>query len=183
MSGGGSLKGVMHFGLLLLTGCGGGGGSSENKELKVGVATGWDENAVVANLTKQLLEEELGYGAVELQEPELGLVFQCVGDGELDTFQDAWLPNHQAQLEEAEGDGVLLDPWYEGETEFGIAVPAYMDATSIPDLNGTNVDQILGIEPGAVIMEQILNETIPIYGGLRQELVELSTPSMLSQVE
>ena len=115
MSGGGSLKGVMLFGLVLLTctpltSCGGGGGSSENKELKVGVATGWDENAVVANLTKQLLEEELGYGAVELQEPELGLVFQCVGDGELDTFQDVWLPNHQAQLEEAEGDVVLLDP-------------------------------------------------------------------------
>ncbi len=42
-----------------------------------------------------------------------------------------------------------------------------MDATSIPDLNGTNVDQILGIEPGAVIMEQIPYETIPIYGGLR----------------
>ena len=94
MSRGGSLKGVMHFGLLLLTGCGGGGGSSENKELKVGVATGWDENAVVANLTKQLLEKKLGYEAVELQELELGLVFQGVGDGELDTFRDVWLPNH-----------------------------------------------------------------------------------------
>ena len=58
-----------------------------------------------------------------------------------------------------------------------------MDATSIPDLNGTNVDQILGIEPGAVIMEQIPYETIPIYGGLRQELVELSTPGILSEVD
>jgi glycine betaine/proline transport system substrate-binding protein len=133
-------------------------------------------------LTKQLLEEELGYGAVELQELELGLAFQGVGDGELDTFQDVWLPNHQAQLEDVEDDVVLLDPWYEGETEFGIAVPTYMDTTSIPDLNGTNVNQILGIEPGAVIMEQIPNETIPTYG-LRQELVESSTPGMLSEVD
>ena len=58
----------------------------------------------------------------------------------------------------------------------------YMNITSIPELNGTNVDQILGIEPGVVIMEQIPNETIPTYG-LRQELVESSKPGMLSEID
>lgn len=57
-----------------------------------------------------------------------------------------------------------------------------MDITSIPELNGTSVEQILGIEPGAVIMEQIPNETIPTYG-LKQVLVESSTPGMLSEVD
>ena len=80
----------------LVAGCGGGGGggSAESKDLNLGVATGWDEAAVIANLTKIVMEEDLGYGEVRLQELELGLVFQGVGDGELDTFQDVWLPNH-----------------------------------------------------------------------------------------
>ncbi|MEJ7871637.1 MAG: hypothetical protein WKF67_05210, partial [Rubrobacteraceae bacterium] len=48
----------------LAAGCGGGGGGSaespESKELKLGVATGWDEAAVIANLTKIVMEEDLG---------------------------------------------------------------------------------------------------------------------------
>jgi hypothetical protein len=46
----------------LVVGCGGGGsssgggGSSEGGELNLGVATGWDEAAVVANLSKLALE-------------------------------------------------------------------------------------------------------------------------------
>src|SRR5919112_5926540 len=165
---------------ILAAGCGG-GGSSENRELVLGVATGWDENAVVANLTKILLEEELGYGEVRLQELELGPVFQGVGSGDLDAFQDMWLPNHQAQLSQVENDVVQLSPWYQGTTEFGIGVPTYMTSVnSIPDLNDTDLTQILGIEPGAVISERIPDSVIPTYG-LNQEYVESSTAGMLSE--
>ncbi len=170
---------------LIAAGCGGGGGgggSAENKELNLGVATGWDENYVVANLTKQLLEEELGYEEVRLQELELGLVFEGVASGDLDAFQDMWLPNHQAQLDAVENDVVQLDPWYQGETQFGIGVPAYMDITTIPELNDTDVTQILGIEPGAVISEVIPDSVIPTYD-LEQEYVSSSTPGMLAEVE
>ncbi len=168
---------------ILVAGCGGGGGgSSENRELVLGVATGWDENAVVANLTKILLEEELGYGEVRLQELELGPVFQGVGSGDLDAFQDMWLPNHQAQLSQVENDVVQLSPWYQGTTEFGIGVPTYMtNVNSIPDLNNTDLTQILGIEPGAVISERIPDSVIPTYG-LNQEYVESSTAGMLAEV-
>jgi glycine betaine/proline transport system substrate-binding protein len=165
---------------ILVAGCG--GSAPEDRELQIGVATGWDENAVVANLTKQLLEEELGYGEVQLQELELGLVFEGVGSGDLDAFQDMWLPNHQAQLDGVENDVVQLDPWYDGVTEFGIGVPTYMDITSIPELNQTGLTQILGIEPGAVISERIPESVIPTYG-LNQEYVESSTPSMLAEVD
>jgi glycine betaine/proline transport system substrate-binding protein len=151
---------------ILVAGCG--GSAPEDRELQIGVATGWDENAVVANLTKQLLEEELGYGEVQLQELELGLVFEGVGRGDLDAFQDMWLPNHQAQLDGVENDVVQLDPWYDGVTEFGIGVPTYMDITSIPELNQTGLTQILGIEPGAVISERIPESVIPTYN-LKQE--------------
>ncbi len=162
-------------------GCG--GSSLENRELNLGVATGWDENQVVANLTKILLEEELGYGEVRLQELELGPVFQGVRSGDLDAFQDMWLPNHQAQLSQVENGVVQLSPWYQGQTEFGIGVPTYMtNVNTIPDLNNTDLTQILGIEPGAVISERIPGSVIPTYG-LNQEYVQSSTAGMLSEVE
>jgi glycine betaine/proline transport system substrate-binding protein len=165
----------------MVAGCG--GSSPENRELNLGVATGWDENQVVANLTKTLLEEELGYGEVRLTELELGPVFEGVGSGDLDAFQDMWLPNHQSQLDAVENDVVQLSPWYQGQTEFGIGVPTYMtNVNTIPDLNNTDLTQILGIEPGAVISERIPDSVIPTYD-LNQEYVESSTAGMLSEVE
>jgi len=168
----------------VVVGCGGSSssGSSGNSELKLGVATGWDEAAVVANLTKLTMEEDLGY-TVQLQNLELGPVIQGVGSGDLDAYQDIWLPNHQAQIDKVASDIVQLDPWYDGKTEFGIAVPSYMqDVNSISDLNNTNLTQILGIESGAVISERIPQSVIPTYN-LKQEYVPSSTPSMLSQVD
>jgi len=170
---------------VLAAGCGGGGGggSSENQRLNLGVATGWDENAVIANITRQVMEEDLGYQEVKLTELELGPVFEGVGSGDLDAFQDMWLPNHQAQLDGVKNDVEQLDPWYQGTTEFGIGVPTYMtDINSIPDLNDTDLTQILGIEPGAVISEKIPDSVIPTYS-LKQEYVSSSTPSMLAQVD
>jgi glycine betaine/proline transport system substrate-binding protein len=167
---------------VVVAGCGGGGGSPENKQLNLGVATGWDEAAVVSNLSKLVMENDLGYKEVKLQELELGPVIQGVGSGDLDAYQDIWLPNHQQQIDEVKDDIVQLDPWYQGQTQFGIAVPTYMDAKAIPDLNDTSVDQILGIEPGAVISKTIPDDVIPTYG-LKQEYVQSSTPAMLSEVD
>ena len=168
----------------VVSGCGGGGGggSADSRELTLSIATGWDESAVIANLSSIILEEDLGYGEVRLQELELGPVIQGVASGDLDAYQDVWLPNHQAQIDEVENDVVLLDPWYEGTTEFGIAVPNYMSINTIPELNDTGLTQILGIEPGAIISERIPDSVIPTYG-LNQEYVESSTPSMLSEVD
>jgi glycine betaine/proline transport system substrate-binding protein len=167
---------------VVVAGCGGGGGSPENKQINLGVATGWDEAAVVSNLSKLVMEQDLGYQEVKLQELELGPVIQGVGSGDLDAYQDIWLPNHEQQISEVKDDVVQLDPWYQGQTEFGIAVPTYMDAKAIPDLNDTSVDEILGIEPGAVISKTIPDDVIPKYG-LKQEYVQSSTPAMLSEVD
>jgi glycine betaine/proline transport system substrate-binding protein len=56
------------------------------------------------------------------------------------------------------------------------------DVNSISDLNNTDLTQILGIEPGAVISEKIPDSVIPTYS-LKQEYVSSSTPSMLAQVD
>src|SRR5215212_3520294 len=122
----------------LVAGCGesGGSGSSENKTLTLGVAGGWTENEAIANLTKVVLEEDLGYQMVETKVLDLGLVFEGVAGGDLNAFQDVWLPNHEQQMAQVEGDVEHLDPWYEGQTTFGLAVPAYMTGVnSIADLN------------------------------------------------
>ena len=84
----------------LTAGC---AGSEQPTELKL-ANIGWDENVAVSNLTKVLLEDELGYESVDVQRSELDSAYQEVADGDLDAFQDVWLPNQQALV-----DGVSED--------------------------------------------------------------------------
>jgi len=164
---------------LIIAGCGGGGTGS--KELVVG-DIGWDENIAVANLTKVLLEEEIGYENVELRTLDVASLYRGVGDGELDAFQDVWLPAHADYVAGIEENAELLDSWFEGTTRFGLGAPSYMNITSIDQINGTGAEHIFGIEPGAVSMSKIPEEVAPTYG-LEQKLVEASTPGMLDEVE
>jgi len=181
--GGGTLAGVS---LLGLAGCGGGGGSSSSgnssKTLTLG-NIGWAENLAVSNLTKVLFEEDLGYEEVELKLLDVGPLFQGVAGGDLHAFQDVWMPNHEDLLAKVEDDVEHLDPWFQGQTAFGLAVPHYMEnIRSIADLNGAGTDTILGIEPGAPFMEVVEKDVIPAYN-LNLELKASSTAGMLAEVE
>src|SRR5918997_3711536 len=172
---------------LVVVGCGGGGGGSgsagnESKTLTLG-NIGWTENIAVSNLTKVVLEEDLGYQEVELKTLDVGVLFQGVAGGDLHAFQDVWLPNHTEQMAEVEGDVEHLDPWYEGETTFGLAVPSYMTGVnSLADLNQSGAERIIGIEPGAIITTQIEEQVIPDYN-LKLEHEPSSTAAMLAEVE
>ena len=84
---------------------------------------GWDENVAVSYLTKVLLEDELAYGLVEISTQDLDSAYRDVASGELDAFQDLWLPNQEALLGEVAEDVERLDPWFLGETKQGMAVP------------------------------------------------------------
>ena len=180
---GGTLAGV---GLLGLAGCGGGGGSgsSDNSDKTLTLGNiGWAENIAVSNLTKVLFEEDLGYGEVDLKLLDVGPMFQGVAGGDLHAFQDVWMPNHKDLLAEVEDDVQHLDPWFQGQTAFGLAVPNYMgDIRSIADLNQAGTDTILGIEPGAPFMDVVENDVIPAYN-LNLELKASSTAGMLSEAE
>ncbi len=105
-----------------------------------------------------------------------------MASGELDAFQDVWLPNQEALLERVAEDVEHLDPWFLGETKQGMAVPAYMDVRSIDQLNGTDAEFIFGIEPSSVMMQEVGEEVMPAYG-LKQKLVEAPTAGMLYEVE
>src|SRR5918993_3990683 len=164
-------------------GCGGLGAVSGGKELTLGYIE-WDENVAISSLTKVLLEEELDY-TVELQRTNVAVVKQVYGgvaEGDLDAFQDVWMPNQRAYLSEVEGNVEHLDPWFEGKTAQGIAVPNYMDVRSLSELDWAGTDMIIGIEPGSAVQPQIEDKVIPGYD-LDMKLVESSTPAMLSELE
>ena len=162
----------------LTAGC---GGSEQPKELTL-ANIGWDENVAVSTLTKVLLEDELGYERAERRTVELDSTYQEVADGELDAFQDVWLPNQTALLEGVGEDVEQLDPWFLGTTEQGLAVPSYMEVTNIDQRNETNANLIVGIEPSSVVMQMVADEVIPQYG-LKQKLVQAPTEGMLAEVE
>lgn len=164
----------------LLIGCGG-GSSGSGKTLDI-ADIGWTENTAIAHLTKVLLEEELGYEEVTINTTDLNSVYDGVAQGDLDAFQDVWLPNQQDLLSSVEDDVEHLTFSYQGQTEQGIAVPSYMDATTLEQLNESKVDMILGIEPGSVVMDRIYEEVMPTYG-LTQKLVQSSTDGMLFQAD
>jgi glycine betaine/proline transport system substrate-binding protein len=167
----------------LAAGCGWPGAIAGSNELKLGYIA-WDENVAVSSLTKVLLEEELGY-TVELQRTNVAVVKQVFGgvaEGDLDAFQDVWIPNHKDYLSEVEGNVEHLDPWFEGQTAQGIAVPYYMDVRSLSELDRAGTDMIISIEPGSAVQPQIHDKVIPGYD-LDMKLVESSTPAMLSELE
>ena len=162
----------------LLARCGGG----ESGKMLTLADIGWTENTAISGLTKVLLEEELGYEKVTIMTSDLDSVFEGVAGGDLDAFQDVWLPNQQDLLGSVQDDVEQLGPWYQGQTRQGIGVPSYMETTSLDQLNESEADQILGIEPSSVVMEIVFDNVIPTYG-LEQKLVEASTEGMLAEIE
>ena len=170
---------LLVVGALLTAGCGGGGDGGKTLDI---ADIGWTENTAISSLTKVLLEDELSYEEVTTHKSELDSVFEGVAEGDLDAFQDVWLPNQQDLLGSVEDDVELLGPWYQGQTEQGIAVPSYMDATSLDQLTESEAELLLGIEPSSVVMEIVSEEVIPAYD-LDQKLVEASTDGMLAEIE
>jgi glycine betaine/proline transport system substrate-binding protein len=156
---------------ILTSGCGGGGGGASGSKTLDIADIGWTENTAIAQLTKVLLEEQLGYEQVTVHTSDLDSVYDDVAEGDLDAFQDVWLPNQRDLLASVEDDVEQLGFSYEGETEQGIAVPYYMDVTSLDQLDQSEAELILGIEPGSVVMGMIYDEVMPAYG-LPQKLVE-----------
>ena len=164
----------------LVSGCGQ-SVSPENTRLVIGYI-GWDENVAVSNLTKLLLEEELGYEEVELKLTDVNAVFEEVADGEMDAFQDVWLPNHADRLEAVEGEVEVLRSWFRGQTKFSLAAPSYMGIDSIDQIDETEAKRIIGIEPESEMMEKIPEEVVDAYG-LEQDLVQAPTEGMLAEVD
>lgn len=170
----------------LVVGCGGSGGtgSGGSKNLTIGYIE-WDEDVAVSNLAKVLLEDNFKYN-VNLQLADVGPLFQGVASGNLDAFMDVWLPNtHKTYWDKYKNQVVDLGQWYQGSASLGLAVPNYVKAQNIEDLNKYQSEfdgKIVGIESGSGIMSVTKNDAIPAYN-LNYSLVSSSTPAMLAQVK
>ncbi len=143
----------------------------------------WAEGVAMTNLAKVVLEDKMNY-EVHTTMADVAPVYTSVAKGDYDAFLDAWLPTlHKNYMEKYGNKLTDLGPIFVG-TRNGLVVPAYVDATSINDLNKISSDldgKIIGIDSGAGIMtatEKAINEY-----NLKLKLLPSSEGAMLASLK
>ncbi|GCE00425.1 ABC transporter permease/substrate binding protein [Embleya hyalina] len=166
----------------LLGGFGLGASDGGRKKITVGWIP-WEEDVVVTNMYKQLLEKR-GYD-VTMKQLDVGPLFQGLARGDIDLFLDAWLPTlHKKYLDEYGSKLEEIGRWY-NNVDVQLAIPKNLPYESVEDLKGHEKEfggRIVGIEPGANIMDLTEKKLIPEYG-LDFDLVKSSTPAMIAELD
>lgn len=151
---------VATLGLLTvgLTGCGGSSSSGDqdvSRQMDM-VTVNWIEGMALTYAQEALLEDSLGM-EVDVREAPKGPAFKSVASGDRDYFNEAWLPTtHEDIWNQIKGETQKLGYSYKG-TSAGLAVPAYMDITSVtelPNFREALNGQINGIGAGATVNNQ-----------------------------
>lgn len=143
----------------------------------------WAEGVAMTNLAKVVLEDKMGY-KVQTTMADVAPVYTSIANGDYDAFLDAWLPTlHKHYMDKFGSKLVDLGPNFVG-TRNGLVVPAYVDATSITDLNKISKEldgKIIGIDSGAGIMTAT-EKAIKDYK-LNLKLVPSSEGAMLASLK
>ncbi len=125
----------------------------------------WDSEIASTHLAAAVIEERLGV-PVELVTVPLPALWEAVASGDIDATLAAWLPSLQQEQKAAYGDELeILGPHLVG-TRIGLAVPEYVPVDRIGELaeHSEAFDgKIIGIDPGAGIMEQT-RAVMALYG-------------------
>ena len=98
------------------------------------------------------LEQE-GFN-VDLIQLDPAIMFSSVATGETDASVSVWAPNTHASYLERYGDQFENLGVHTTGAVAGMVVPEYMDVDSIADLSDEANQEIIGIEPGAGVVEQ-----------------------------
>jgi len=157
------------------------GAGSKTKEITLAYVA-WDSEIASTNVVKEVLEGKLGY-KVNMMQVDAGPMYLGIADGSADAMVAAWLPSthgenyYEPNKDKFEDLGANLDG-----TKTGLAVPAYMEISSIEDLNNADTakplkNTITGIEPGAGIMTAA-GKAIEEYGLKDWKLLESSSAAM-----
>ncbi|TIH17382.1 glycine betaine ABC transporter substrate-binding protein [Marinifilum sp. JC120] len=152
--------------------------AGDKKKVKLAYVE-WDCATATTNVLKAVIEERLGYEC-EVIPVAAAVMWQGVASGDVDGMAAAWLPaTHAEYLKRLQKDVVNLGPNVTG-ARLGWAVPSYVTAESIADLNkyaDKFDDKIIGIDPGAGIM-MLSEEAIKKYNLDKFEIMEGSGATM-----
>ena len=132
---------------------------AKDNTLDIG-AIAWEESLAIADLIQHVVRTELGFN-VKVTNPNAGVAYTAVANGDLDLFLESWQPMTQANYLERFNviDFADFGPMYE-DAKLTWAVPAYVPEdmlSSVEDLAKPEVKKkldgkITGIDPGAGIM-------------------------------
>ena len=160
------------------------GEGGDEKEISIGIPSGWDEGIAVSNLWISILEEK-GY-EVESQTADVGVIYTGLAGGDFDLTMDVWLPYTHAAYEEKYGEQVTdLGVWYDN-AKLTIAVNEDSPAKSLEDLAKMSDEygnKLVGIEAGAGLTQITQDEVIPTYGLEGMDYSISSTPAMLAELK
>lgn len=164
--------------------------AKDDNTLNIG-AIAWEESLAIADLLQHVVRTELEFN-VEVTNPNAGVAYEAVANGDLDLFLESWQPMTQANYLEKYKviDFADFGPMYE-EAKLTWAVPAYVPEdmlSSVEDLAKPEVKEkldgeITGIDPGAGIMN-ISDDMMDEYDALSgYELLEGSGAAMQASLK
>lgn len=142
------------------------------------VYTDWSEAVALSQLSKLMLEEEMGF-EVQLKLVGLDSAYAELARGDADVFADAWLPETQSEYWAKYADSLEKLSILYPHARTGLVVPAYSRFHSIEDLK-TSETAIVGIEADAGIMFQT-RKAITDYQLSTVSLKNLSEKEMTAQ--
>ncbi len=163
--------------------------AASNENLTFGVVP-WSESLAVGSLITYILEEEIGQ-PVEVINPDIGVAYQAMINGDLDLFVESWLyVTHEAYWEESAAKLRDFGPIYE-DALLCWAVPAYVPedvVSSVTDLGKQEVwekmnGEIVGIDPGSGLMQHssVMMEDYPELANWK--LIESSDAAMVAELK
>lgn len=160
------------------------GSDSENKQVKGDHSVDlayvlWDTEIASTNVVKTVFED-LGYN-VTMTQLDVAIMFEAISNGEADGMVAAWLPaTHGSYYEEYKERFEDLGPNITG-ARIGLVVPDYMSVNDIDQLKDQADKTIVGIEPGAGIM-QATERALESYPNLNDWTLESSSTGAMTSL-
>lgn len=137
----------------------------------------WDTEVASTNVVGEVLKQ-MGYD-VTMTPLDNSIMWKSVSNGESDAMVSAWLPKtHGSQYAQYKDQVKDLGANLTG-AKVGLAVPSYMDVNSIADLTDQAGKKIIGIEPGAGVVNAAEN-TIQKYDNLSDWTIETSSSGAMT---
>ncbi|WP_193103480.1 glycine betaine ABC transporter substrate-binding protein [Brachybacterium sp. FME24] len=162
-----------------------GGGGSAGGTIILGYIASWTDGLSTAYLLENRLTE-MGYTVEHEQISDAALLYTALANGDIDIYPSAWPEVTHADYMTEYGDSIEDLAAYYDNAKLTIAVPDYVDISSIEELKGQGDrfgGRIVGIEPGAGLTAATQDEVMPQYELEDEyELVTSSTSAMLTEL-